>query len=208
MTKAHHHAQGQARAKTRGPIGERPDREAGVYRDEGRGWRTERLGRNRCGGKNREQQRGRDDRKHRRGLGSPAACRVDMHPAIGRRGRSIRARTQRRLWRLRRSCQRHSQHDIRNTLATRPSQTVGSIRAVSAYLPLAGQQNARYQTPPGQTLARAQLVWPVCTHDIDASFSDSRGRRCARSRSHPPPGRRRTPPPPKIRWTMLPEGAC
>jgi len=31
-------------------------------------------------------------------------------------------------------------------------------RAVSADLPLAGQQNACYQTPPGQTLARAVLL--------------------------------------------------
>ena len=55
--------------------------------------------------------------------------------------------------------------------------------------------------------ADRRLVWPVCTHEMDASFRDSLRRRSARSRLHRRPARRRTPPPPNIRWTMLPEGS-
>jgi hypothetical protein len=52
-----------------------------------------------------------------------------------------------------------------------------------------------------------RLVWPVCTHEMHASFSDSLRRRSTRSRLHRWPDRRRTPPPPNIRWTMLPQGS-
>jgi hypothetical protein len=63
-------------------------------------------------------------------------------------------------------------------------------------------------TRSGSTRAAdRRRVWPVCTHEMDASFRDSRSRRSARSRLHRRPARRGSPPPPCIRWTMLPEGS-